>query len=474
MIRLSDRDLLEAGKRLADARKTATELETQLTVCMDELEMIRKKIAASKEKQENCKQEYEACLQDVNRLYTVEQLTSVIATQEQRQAEAEKALERLEEQKTSFAAQGGDSRLDTEQTEAKIRFMQEQLDTLVREWKDNYESYYNVDQEYEVLTISDEDLRARFRTMVDENRGDMRAMEDKQLVIATLLASMEKSRKSIERRGVDFKELADLESRNLLYFSDDAVLTVCRENIAQTKEQLKKEERQISEIRSKADKLDGSIQYAIENIQNGYGSYEEVDASESEIIASLESGQTLLARLEAEAKACDEEYRTYEKRQRYMTDLYKDVKRIVTTHEISLEDATPMLEDKETLREMFESQLMNFDRTCKQLDRAKNELLKFKGNTAQTFDEMHAYELAGTIRDDVRIPENYAEAKTLVDNLESMVGYVRLERDRVEKSLTDMEGLKANFEEQCLQRCLDVRTELDKLPKLPGLSWRMK
>ena len=104
--------------------------------------------------------------------------------------------------------------------------------------------------------------------MVDENRGDMRAMEDKQLVIATLLASMEKSRKSIERRGVDFKELADLESRNLLYFSDDAVLTVCRENIAQTKEQLKKEERQLSEIRSKADKLDGSIQYAIENIQN--------------------------------------------------------------------------------------------------------------------------------------------------------------------------------------------------------------
>ena len=93
LIRLSDRDLLEAGKRLADARKTATELETQLTVCMDELEMIRKKIAASKEKQENCKQEYEACLQDVNRLYTVEQLTSVIATQEQRQAEAEKALE---------------------------------------------------------------------------------------------------------------------------------------------------------------------------------------------------------------------------------------------------------------------------------------------------------------------------------------------------------------------------------------------
>ena len=47
-----------------------------------------------------------------------------------------------------------------------------------------------------------------------------------------------------------------------------------------------------------------------------------------------------------------------------------------------------------------------------------------------------------------------------------MVSYIRLERDRIEKSLTDMETMKANFEEQCLQRCLDVRTELDKLPKL--------
>ena len=466
LIRLSDRDLLQAGKRLADARKQAAETEQQLTVCMDALELIHKKIAESKEKQAGYKEEYESCLEDVNRLYTVEQLTAVIAKQEQRQAQAQKELERMEEQKNMFLEQGGDSRLYTEEAEAKIRSMQDKLELLNREWKENYDAYYDMEQEYDVLTISDEDLRARFRTMVDENRGDIHAMEDKQLVIATLLASMEKSKKNIASRGVDFAELADLESRNLLYRSDDQVMTACRDNIAQTREQLKTQERQLAEIRSKADKLDGSIQYAIENIQNGYGSYEEVEESESEIIASLESGQTLLSRLEAEAKACDEEYRVYEKNQRYMMDLYKDVKRIVTTHEINLEHAQPMREEKEKLREMFESQLMNFDRTCKQLDRAKNELLKFKGNTAQAFDEMHAYELAGTIRDDVRIPEDYAEAKTLVDNLESMVGYVHLERDRVEKSLTDMESLKANFEEQCLQRCLDVRTELDKLPKL--------
>ena len=47
-----------------------------------------------------------------------------------------------------------------------------------------------------------------------------------------------------------------------------------------------------------------------------------------------------------------------------------------------------------------------------------------------------------------------------------MEDFIRLEKERVEKSLTDMKNIKESFEEQCLQRCLDVRTELDKLPKL--------
>ena len=466
LIRLSDQDLLQAGKQLADAEKEISDIKQQISTCKEAIADAEKKLGQSKEKQQEYKKQCEICKQDLSRLYTVRQLQQVVENKEQRQAQAAADLKHLEEQRTTFLAQGGDSQINVEETDAKIHSLQKTLDHLSRDWKDNFDKYYNIDHEYDVLTISDEDLRARFFTMLDDNRADMRAMEDKQMVIETLRASMEKSRKNIGQRGVDFKELEDLESRNLLYYSDENVLRTCREDIAFAKEEQKKQEQNLAKIRSKADKLEGSIQYAIENIQNGFGSYEDIEASESEIIESLESGQVLLARLEAAAKTCDEAYRSYEKRQRYMMDLYKDVKRIVTSHDIPLEDAKPMAEEKEKLRELFESRLMQFDRNCKQLERAKNELLKFKGNTAQTFDEMQAYELAGTIRDDVLIPDTYGMAKTLVENLESMVEYVKLERDRVEKSLTDMESLKANFEEQCLQRCLDVRTELDKLPKL--------
>ncbi len=93
-------------------------------------------------------------------------------------------------------------------------------------------------------------------------------------------------------------------------------------------------------------------------------------------------------------------------------------------------------------------------------------MLRFKGNTSLALEQMSAFELANTIRDDVVIPSDYAEANQLMENLKSITEYIVLERDRIEKSLLDMETIKANFEEQCLQRCLDVKTELDKLPKL--------
>ena len=52
----------------------------------------------------------------------------MIKKQENRQAQAEAELKQLEEQRLACLSQGGDSRVDTEETEAKIRSMQETLD----------------------------------------------------------------------------------------------------------------------------------------------------------------------------------------------------------------------------------------------------------------------------------------------------------------------------------------------------------
>lgn len=104
------------------------------------------------------------------------------------------------------------------------------------------------------------------------------------------------------------------------------------------------------------------------------------------------------------------------------------------------------------------------------MEKARNELMRFKGQTAETLSEMGVYEMANTIRTDVVIPENYYDAKVLLDNLLQIIAFINLEKERVEKGIEDMVAIKENFCTQCLQRCMDVKTELEKLPKLSRIT----
>lgn len=466
VLRVSDSEFLTAGERLKQEIKYAEELADKIAVCQEKISGYQSTISKEQQTLSKRQRNYEKCLSDINKLFTVEQLTEIINEQESISERCGHDIERLEESVSKLSNETSDGGRSSAESEARLKALEKKQAELNSEWDLNYKSYYNIDEEYEILTLSDEELKARFTAMLETGEGDGKAIEDKRLLMDTLIISMERSLKAIEKRGISVKTLTDYESKNLLYVSDEKVIASCRESIENAKGQINESETRLRDKISAINRLEGSIEYAVKNIEAAFGRYTEEEATLSEIISNLENGEEVLARLEKEAKDCDEEYKRYFRQQGYMIDLYKDVKRIVNTNDISLKKAVPMLEDKEKLRDIFEENLLKFDRSSKNLERVKNELIKFKGNTATALDQMEVYELAQTIRDDVVIPYDYDEAKVLMENLKSISVYISLERDRVGKSLTDMETIKANFEEQCLQRCLDVRTELDKLPKL--------
>lgn len=464
--RVSDSTFQDACRRLAEAREKAHDIENEIDQCNEKIRGYRNTIAQESQSAVENRKEYEKCLADINKLYTIGQLTEIIEKQEKISDTCGNDIARLEETVRTLSADTDDGNRDVAENRARLKTLEQRLADINSEWDANYKAYYNVDQEYEVLTLGDDELHARFMAMVTAGSEDAKAVEDKRLVMDTLSVSMERCLKGIEKRGTDVKQLEDLEARGLLYRADEQVLSVGRRNIADAEEQMHETERKKRELESDIHRLEGSISYAISNIEAAFGSYREEEASMSEIVENLENGEAVLERLEREAKECEEELKRYSRQQGYMVDLYKDVKRIAATNDISLEHAAPMSEDKDKLRDIFEEKLLAFDRSTKNLERAKHELLKFKGNTAAALDQMEVYELAATIRDDVTIPEDAVQAGELMKNLNDIIEYIRLERDRIEKSLTDMETIKANFEEQCIQRCLDVKTELDKLPKL--------
>lgn len=463
---MSDGASADMVRRLEEAREAEKAIAMELSACNEKVRGFRAAIEREAEEAANARQDYERCLSDAGNLLLMQQLTELIDRQEEISGACEADIVRLRERIRQLSAEENDASVRIAEQNALLRTLESRRTALLNEWEMNYKAYYNVDKVYDVLPLSDDELRARFTAMLAAGSEDAKAIEDKRLLMETLSASMKRCLRGIEQRGIDVKKLEADEAGGLLYLSDEQVLSACRRSMDDARKQVLEAEHSLKNKEQAVHRLEGSIEYAVANIEEAFGGYHEEEASLSEIVTNLENGEALLERLTREAQECEEALKRYSRQQGYMIDLYKDVRRIVALHDISLEQAVSMPDSKEKLREIFDEKLLLFDRSTKAIERAKAELAKFKGSTASTLEQMQVYELANTIREDVAVPADYEQAKQLTESLGSMTEYIQLERDRVEKSLADMENIKANFEEQCLQRCLDVRTELDKLPKL--------
>ena len=468
VIRALESDILgaEDERKTVSARdkeleKLIAECEKRIKICKKTIQDIEEEIAA--------KQKYhEELIEDLNKLMTAAEISDLIERQEDTLRTSNKECERLKGDIARLNKEDGSSQVDISLLESKLSASEKQSEALLREWDDSYKDFYDPDKAYELLDIDDEELKINFLAMSKAREGDKSDIADKKLLMDTLKSSMDRSISLIKDRGISIASLEELDKKSELYEISEDTLRKYRNNLDELRLTEKNLSEELKNKNSEHDRLKGSIDYAIDNITQAFGAFTETEESTSlaDIVAILAEGEETLKRLDKEAKEADEELKRYTREQSYMRELFKDVKRIVTTNDISTEDADIIVEDKDKLRDIFEESLIKYDKNTKLLDRAKNELMRFKGNTAQALDQMNMYEMAGTIRDDVDIPSSYQEALSLNDNLKSIIDYIRLEKDRVEKSLTDMETIKENFEEQCLQRCLDVRTELEKLPKL--------
>ncbi|MBQ9198667.1 MAG: hypothetical protein IJ141_00615 [Lachnospiraceae bacterium] len=466
VVKTLNSNILEDAEKLKESEKELKEKENLIKNCEDNIRRYESEINKLKQEKEAKRKYYEELIADSNRLYTVKELSEIIESQEKVLEKSKSESERLRDEINRLVADDGSKNVDVIMLESKLQALEKKKDELANDWNNNYRNYYNPDKEYDILSLSFDEIKAKFTAMKISFDDEKKAIEDKQLLMDTLKISMERILNTIKKRGTGIEVIKKLKEDDGLFAIDDEALDAIRRNIDELDYQAKGYEEAYKNKMSEADRLSGSIDYAVENIKSAFGHFEESDASLAEVTSYLAEGERLLERLDKEAKESEAEYKRYAKEQGYMLELYKDVKRIITNNDISLEDAFTITEDKEKLRELFEDTLIKYDRSSKKLDKAKNELLRFKGNTSQALEQMSMFELAGTIREDVTIPASYTLAKELSDNLGKTIEYIKLERDRVEKSLSDMETIKENFEEQCLQRCLDVRTELDKLPKL--------
>lgn len=418
------------------------------------------------QKEEELREIFKKCEETHTYLLRLRELSDLSAEQEERLDQSKADIKRLTDKQKELAEQVRSGEAVCQEIKGRLSFSEKELETLKMEWETIYAPYEN-GNEYPILPDSEEELKQRFHAVLKDRPEAGNRDSDRKLLIETLHKSMERILNSITAKGISVSALEELHRNNELYPPEANYLRTLKDNMAAALQDADKIQSSVKRMQTECSRMEGKIEYAVRNIEETYGSYEEEDISLAKIAEVLREEETFLKKLTEEAAASEEKYLAYRREQGAMTDLYKDVKRIVTQSGLSVEGAVPVAEEKNKLREHFEEVLVRYDKAVKLLERAKNELLRFKGTTAETLYDMGAFELANAIRDDVSVPVSYAETRELLENLKSMTGYIALEKERVEKSLADMERLKQNFEEQCLERCLDVKSELD---KLPGLS----
>ena len=360
----------------------------------------------------------------------------------------------------------------------RLKALHAQADEKLADWNRLYKEFFRLEdvdkEEADLLSaagldgaaLTDSELNARFKAVKSVFEQHTMVLDDKKDLIAALKTSMERMQKAIEKRGSSLEELEALWKEHKLYPVEEKDLESLSTELSRLALLVDTLTHPMDEKKRQANRLEGSIEQAKMTLEERFGPYEDPAVPEEETDMLLTEGETMLQHLEEAYKDSEQRYRQYSSEYTAMLELYKDVKRIVETNAISLQNAKTLLVGREQLREVFENSLLAYDKSTKALDRAKNELQRYKGRTAQALTEIQAFELSQTISHEVEIPENYGEAKQLCENLSSIINVIALEKERVQQGIEDMQFMKANFEKQCIQRCQDVKNELEKLPKL--------
>lgn len=467
--KLTDAAFLNAEKEVQAGKEEVLEHRRKIQELKEDMERLKVHSDKAKEEMKKTEQTLITNQEEQRKLAGIEAVSD-LADETKKQLDFYTAeVLRLENDTERVEAELESITIKKEEMENQIRHMESQIKDVLKDWETIYKDYY-IEGRFSKITISEEQLKAEFLAAkaVAEQTGIV--LEDKKKLIATLMESMQRGMKVIEKRKVSKEVLEQLKKEGELHPVDEELinrLSLHLSQLAIRSEQLKGE---YKKKEHETTRLEGRIEQALTALQERFGNFEQVEVTKEEAVQAISEGDRILRELKQEIKDFQKEYQQYVKNNGVIIDLYKDVKRIVQSEGLDISNAMVLLKEQDEIREIFEESLLSYDKSNKALSRAKQELLNYKTQTANTFFTMGAFELSTSIKEDVEIPETYEDAKALLNSIRDMVSYIVLEKERVSQGIEDMEAIKNHFENQCIERCQDVKTELDKLPKLSRIQ----
>lgn len=347
-------------------------------------------------------------------------------------------------------------------------------DEIIKSWEEQYAPYYDENVSIEIdddtYRLDKDEIESRFtglKTALSQKNSDF---ADKQALMNHLSASMNKCRDAIEYRGYTFDDIkAKYEAGEIMAAGSQQLRNAkdALNNLVKGSDSVREE---LESQEALLNRLEGSIAHGINQIENNYGSFKEFPCDDPD--GFITQHKALIKKLEDNTK-------TQEKTRRQMSDSFKDIlvcrkdlERIVSDagmhvpEEFRPEDAVEITADLKEYEAVHKEYASITRLEYKKVD----EFNKNKSKLIDLLNGFNAVELADEVRISLNVPENVAKTRSMIESLNETNTFIQLEKDRIAKGIEDMQMIKDNFENRCIQTCSNIKTELDRLPQLSNIN----
>ena len=377
--------------------------------------------------------------------------------------ELQKKKERLTEWKREAAAAAERLEADCQAANAEVDRLSSRQEELVRTW----ESYSIYDTEGEPAQVSLEigELAVQIDGKIAALHTEASSLEDKQRLLDSYVMGMNRLLRNIRNKDFSVAELSELYEKNEIYETSENELARRNEEIAGLAKEVSGLEKQIAQMQEKLFRLEGKNSQAEAAIIEKYGEYHPVELSGEELTAFVtkrrmqsEEKKKELAEIKASQAELLDELSAY-------TVIRNEISRMFEGTE-SLSEECGRLENNVRLADYYKEARERYASCGKELLKRQEEFYRNRQKTMETLQVLGAQALAEELGGSVMMPKSGRETEEVVRGLSEVIECLQLERTRIEAGLGDLETIKENFESQCLQRCLNIKADLERLPKL--------
>lgn len=316
--------------------------------------------------------------------------------------------------------------------------------------------------------LAEDVIESRLFGTMDAYEGESRDVADKRKLLENYELAMHKSLQAIDYKGV---ELAKIEAT----WQQGKGMETPKEKLLQLRNESRKQEEELLQLRRKQDgiateknRMEGAVAHGKEAILQKYGIYEQIDFSEVSAEEYVKEKRRKMDALRREEEQLQQEWEETEQKMKAYEFMLHDFEQVMTDR-IWKEYPDEIWEDREALSERGEKVLQEMKKYQKSVQDRRELFEKEKSFMIKNLRNMDCEALADEMEVNAQMPEDEEMTERLYQGIGEIRACLNLEKERIQKSVEDIARLKKNFESQCIQTCMNVRTELEKLPKLSGI-----